>query len=635
MGGMQGESRTSRQSNVGVSLVIWMAALAIAAARAGRLRAMWTLGALVCGVAGAAMYAPAAAATGLQPGTIAGAAKSAPAAAAATAATAANGLQPFYTAIGQVTLSTDGIGTNDVSGIVQADKPAGATVKKAFMFAASTGLSNFTPPDGEVTIDGAPVSWNPADTLASSISSVNVAADVTALVGPKIDAAPAGRVDFTVAETDTSSMDGEILAVVFDNPSVANTTVTLLYGALATSGDHFALGLGAPLLPSSRVTMGLGISYGFQPSGQYSQIDVNGQRLTTSAGGQDDGGNDNGSLITVGGLDDNPANPTDPFATDQSPACVDIAPRCDDELYDLKPFVGSTDTSIGVDTVNPSNDDNIFFASFVLSATSAIVGEGVALTPADSSSQVGNFHFLTAQVQDSAGAPIVGRAVDMDITSGPNAGTILHGTTNGSGRASFNYASSATGTDVMHASFVDDSGATETSNDATMTWTPDVAGTFGGEWPYNGQQLVLNYTYGGAHRYLGNVVQGAQNWNNAGTKVHLQAWPGVPEAINIPIVDVNLSDTWWGMTLFADDCLNCGYTRNSIELNQRTLDPEPDEQRTKTATHELGHALGLEHPSEYGVSTSVPSVMWQGLLNDHVKSTPQQLDIDHINAEYP
>jgi hypothetical protein len=547
-----------------------------------------------------------------------------------SAAPAAASLDAFYSDAGHLRLSVDGVGTNDPSGVVQADKAGGATVKKAFLFAASTGLSNFNPPDGEVTIDGTPVNWDAAHTVASSIGSYNVAADVTSVVKPKIDAAPSGHVDFTITEQDTGQMDGEILAVVLDDPSVKTNTVYLMYGAQNTGGDHFAIGLTDALKPSAAVTMGLGISYGYQPAGQYSQVDVNGQRLTTSAGGQDDGQGTNGALLTVGGLDDSTANPTDPSALDGCPE----APRCDDELYDLKPFVAGGATSIGVDTVNPSHDDNIFFASLAVGSATAVVGEGLALSPTGTRTEVNNSHSLTAFAQDKDGKPLAGTPITLKATSGPSAGLTLTTTTDSNGEASFSYQSSAAGTDTLEASFTDGEGAVHTSHEVTHEWTPQIEGTFGGEWPYNGSSLQLYYDYAGGHRYLGNAFQGAKNWNDAGTKVHIDAWPGVPYAIHIPFVDVNLRDEWWGMTVFQDDCLTCGYTRNTIELNQRTLDPEGDAQRTKVATHELGHALGLQHAKGI-VSSSVPSVMWQGSLGHQVTSTPQPFDISRVNGMYP
>lgn len=116
--------------------------------------------------------------------------------------------------------------------------------------------------------------------------------------------------------------------------------------------------------------MSLGISFGFQPAGQYSQVDVNGSRLTTSAGGQDDGFGQDGGLITAGGIGDSTANPDHPFWTDLDAANPTLgnlgsnAFRYDDELYSLNDFLTNGDTLININTLNPSNDDNVFFMAF-------------------------------------------------------------------------------------------------------------------------------------------------------------------------------------------------------------------------------------------------------------------------------
>jgi PKD repeat protein len=281
----------------------------------------------------------------------------------------AGGLTSAYSATGKLALSVDGLGTNDPSGIVQVEKPAGATVKAAFLVAASTGGSARTLLAGDVKIDGVGFPW--AISVASTIGSWNHWADVTSLVKPKIDAAPAGRVNFTITEVSTFGIDGEVLAVVFDDPSQAtDNTIVLLFGAQNVAGDQFVVSLANPLDlsdPALVLNMGLGISFGFQPGGQFSEVNVNSVRLSSSAGGQDDaaGTVSNGTLLTVGGLDDATSNPP-PFAAASTP-------RTDDELYDLKPFVANGDASITVTTRNPSNDDNIFFASFFLTVKASVI----------------------------------------------------------------------------------------------------------------------------------------------------------------------------------------------------------------------------------------------------------------------
>lgn len=494
---------------------------------------------------------------------------------ASAAADGDNGLQPFYTQVGNLKLSLDAVGMSGSTGVVQVDKPVGATVRKAFMFSASTGFSSYTPVDGDVTIDGAPVSWLPALTRTNGIQSVNVAADVTSLVTAKLAAAPPGRVDLTIGEGPTDNIDGEILAVVWNDPAAKSQTIYLMYGAQSTTGDSFGVNLDEPLKPSSTATMSLGITFGYQPAGQYSQIDVNGRRVSTSAGGQDDGSDNDGSLITVGGLDDDASNPADPTGTDDCPA----APRCDDELYDLKAAVASGTTSIDVTTQNPSNDDNVMFAAFVVSGVSAVIDNSVGLSPSGSRQQVGTSHSVVATVRDSSGELVKQGFVSFDVVSGPNAGSKLLGIRLPDGRVIASYSSTKTGIDVIRAT-TEISGQSQVSNDVTQEWIPSVAGTFGGAWPFNGSLRTLYYTYGGGHRYLGNIVQGASNWAAAPTKIKIEPWPGVPAPIHLPVQDVYRNDSWWGMTVFTDDCVECGYTSNAILMNQRTLDRESDAQST-------------------------------------------------------
>jgi PKD repeat protein len=302
--------------------------------------------------------------------------------AAAASAAMIGGLSPAYSETGKLTLSVDGLGTTDASGVIQVQKPAGATVRAAFMAAASTGFSSRTLLAGDVKIDGVGFPW--ALTVPSTIFSSNHWADVTSLVKPKIDAAAAGRVNFTITEVNTFGIDGAILAVVFDDPGQAtDNTIVLLFGAQNVAGDQFVVSLSDPLDPSDPsllLHMGLGISFGFQPGGQFSEVNVNGLRLSTSAGGQDDGAGvsiGNGALLTVGGLDDATTNPL-PFAPASSI-------RTDDELYDLKPFVANGDASITVTTRNPSNDDNIFFASFFLTVEASVIVNPPANQPPVSS----------------------------------------------------------------------------------------------------------------------------------------------------------------------------------------------------------------------------------------------------------
>jgi hypothetical protein len=379
-------------------------------------------------------------------------------------------LQPFATESGKVTLSVDGMGTDTGTGIIQVEKPAGATVRKAYLASASQGFSGYKLLDGDIQIDGEDVAWNLHRDYANSISSYNYLADVTDLVKAKIDAAPAGRVDFEI--TELGAADGEILAVIFDDPAkLSDNTVVLFFGAQNVAGDSFNIGLADPVdlsKPDFGLDFSLGISFGYQDtSAQYSIVDVNGKRLTTSAGNYDDGVAANGALITVGGLDDSTANP-DPLVTPPSYT------RLDDELYSLVPFVLNGDSQIKIDTSNPSNDDNIFFAALNAKGATAISGEGILLSPVSAENPINTPHTVTAKVQDNNGNAVPGKTVTITIVSGPNAGTTASGLTDNNGEYLLTYTGTAVGTDVIEATFVNNAGATITSNQATKTWTDSV-----------------------------------------------------------------------------------------------------------------------------------------------------------------
>lgn len=376
-----------------------------------------------------------------------------------------NPLTPMVTENGYINLSLDALGTTNSSGYIQVNKPANATVRSAYLIAASTGFSKVMLSDGDITIDGASVIWS--STLNSSISSYNHWADVTSLIKHKLDASPAGLVDFLITENNSYSIDGTILAVIFDDPGQTElNTIVLFFGAQDVNGDNFYIRYAEPINladPKLRLDFSLGISYGYQSSSQYSIIEVNGKRLTTSAGGQDDGTASDGALITVGGIGDVNTNPVDPLATPTN--CRD-----DDELYNLIPFVAHGDTITHVFSQNPSNNDNIFFAALFSSVTS-IVGEGILLSPGVDTNLIGVRDTLTAKVQNSFGNPVVGRKVIFEIVSGPHAGIKDSSTTNAMGEAIFTYTGVTTGQDQIIAKMINSSMDTTSSNLAYHFWT--------------------------------------------------------------------------------------------------------------------------------------------------------------------
>jgi hypothetical protein len=386
-------------------------------------------------------------------------------------------LAPIITESGPITLSVDASGSNGgpyqhragAPMTLRVQKPAGATVRRAFVAAASTGFSGRKLVAGDVTLDGAGFPWQISTT--SNISSWNHWAEVTALVKPKLDSAPAGLVSFGVAEVNTTSIDGEILAVIFDDPAQpTHNTVALMFGAQHVAGDTFHVALGGPIDkadPALAIELALGISFGFQAASgvqtQRSIVRVNNSLLTSLAGGQDDGAAQNGALITVGGVGDSPANPP--------PDATSGPPHGDDELYNLLPVVAHGAQAITIFSQNPSNDDNIFFAALSLRAAAAIVGEGIVLGPVPApDGEVGTSFTATAQVQDAGGQPVAGRLVTFSVFAGPHAGTTGTAVTAASGHASFTYAGTAPGVDEIRATFVDSQGNVQTSNTAIRRW---------------------------------------------------------------------------------------------------------------------------------------------------------------------
>jgi len=326
------------------------------------------------------------------------------------AAASATALQPVITATGYIYLSLDGLGVGDnTPGTIQVDKPAGATVRAAYLIASDVWGSNGGPlPDGAITLNGNPVQWS----IQVQGGPNHAWADVTSIVKPIVDAAPAGLVNITVVET--IYLDGSILAVIFDDPGQTDVnTVILLFGAQQSTGDTFNVLLADPVdlsNPNLGMELSLGISFGYQDYGsQYSEVDVNGTRLTSFAGGEDDGFGGNGGLITVGGIGDSIANPPDPYGTSYDY-------RYDDELYNILPFVSDGDTSIVIDTLNPSQDDSIHFAALFIQSAIAIIGEGIVLTPAAATNVISTNHTVTATVQDDDGNPVSGKEVTFNIT---------------------------------------------------------------------------------------------------------------------------------------------------------------------------------------------------------------------------
>ena len=380
------------------------------------------------------------------------------------------GMSQLYSVTGHYTLSADGIGKAGSDMTIRVNKPsATATVQKAYFFSALT-IATLSP--GCITLASTPVTW---DGIVPYQYFTNYYADVTTIVAPIVNPLGAGISTLPVTECSLSvyQPDGEALLVVFNDAGATDKTIIIMFGGLSTTGDSYSVTLGTPIdpnAPGAVLDMGLGIGFSFQSAEgygeQYSTVDVNGSRLTSSAGGADDAVDTpfNGNLITVGGIGDVNTNPADPngFTYNQ---------RQDDELYSLLPFITNTTTNITVNTTNPSNNDNVFLSYFVVSG-SAIIGQGIVLSQISTSGPVNVSHSVFAHVVNGQGAPLPGRSTTFTVLSGPNAGILGTAVTDINGLATMSYTGSVVGTDVIRACMSSPANSLQVcSNEISYDWT--------------------------------------------------------------------------------------------------------------------------------------------------------------------
>jgi len=268
-------------------------------------------------------------------------------------------------------VSTSGWGSSSASsggnvpGILTS-VPTGATLVAAYLY--SSYLNSITP---TVTLNGTGVTFTqnvPNTSFGGGIGTAR--GDVTSIVAAAL--ATAGGPSSTpfamsIGEGDTANTDGEELVVVYKYATGPDNTVAILDGFASVSGDTATLSLGAPATASTTAEMMIGDS--FSCCNQESTITVNGTTITNSAGNNDDCTDPtaatapvNGCLITVG-TDLNNGDPTvsDPF----SPLLPTYAQ--DHERYNLTPEITIGSTAITVDTINASQNDNIFAAVFQVS----------------------------------------------------------------------------------------------------------------------------------------------------------------------------------------------------------------------------------------------------------------------------
>lgn len=264
-------------------------------------------------------------------------------------------------------LTVDGWGDGGDADGLQANVPAGSTVVAAYLYSAD--VFGNSPNFGTFTFGGSSFTWGDGTLLTPNANGANTRLfNVTSIVKPVIDGGAGGIYNFSVSES--AFLDGEVLVVVYRNASTMGSTAILLDGELSQGGDTTLLSFAAPYAGGDAF-MSLASSFSFNGSGdsgnsQFTTVDVRtssnpaARRLSNCASGNDDANflAANGSLITAGGVGDNPANP--------SPTCE--GGGGDDEFYNLAlgnsadsdPFLSVGDTFIEFLTTNPSFDDNVF-----------------------------------------------------------------------------------------------------------------------------------------------------------------------------------------------------------------------------------------------------------------------------------
>ncbi|NEP10260.1 MAG: DUF4114 domain-containing protein [Symploca sp. SIO2C1] len=293
------------------------------------------------------------------------------------------------TFVGRAGISTDGFGSNlnfnpGGSGTIQADVPTGSTVEYAFLHVATRAFGEADNPEeafrpDAVGFEGTPIALSWLDNVQDTPPRLNFEtgrADVTSIVAEKVGSG-GGIFDFQLDEyqdlqSGNEAIEGISLTVIYSNPNLPERTLMVFEGGLTGEAPQSnVVSWGEPLdttSPDFSSQLALGIQYSEQPrysvGTQFTTVDINGERLTSSAGNSNDGItirdrfiSVNGALVSVGGVGDSLNNPTDPF---------DTTNNGDDELYNLVPFINDGDTALRVDTANPSNDDSIFLAALTL-----------------------------------------------------------------------------------------------------------------------------------------------------------------------------------------------------------------------------------------------------------------------------
>ncbi len=280
--------------------------------------------------------------------------------------------------VGQYEFSTDGFGDgSDGAGNLQVAKPAGATTVAA-AYLTMAGKTAIRPNAPSATLNGSSVSFTHRTGGVDQDSWQNWLSEVTSLVGTDLNAFAAGGIidvpvtyDFAAyvfGPPTGGGYTGVGLTVIWNSTTATSGTTIFQFGHAQTAGDVTSLSFNALPSATTGALLSLGIGWSSDPtSAEITTVDITTSstaktRLTEFAGGPDDS-SDFQSFLTVGGVGDTPLT--------SAPA----GGNADGELYNIDRFLQAGDTSITIETQNPSNNDTVF--QLLISIPGVLANESV------------------------------------------------------------------------------------------------------------------------------------------------------------------------------------------------------------------------------------------------------------------
>lgn len=298
-----------------------------------------------------------------------------------------SGLNEVARYVGKYQVSTDGYqngpSTNTAftaNGTLSVLKPTGATnVVAAFLSSGSPMRNTANQPAPQApatTLNGQNVSYGYSSIVTNRFA--NYLSDVTSIVQSYMASNPSGSAasapyagtQFDIPVTydasriangqtnvgDPTYSSGLTLTVIFENPTLANETTSLvLFGQAGVGQTYQQTQFVFPAI-SSNVTgsyLSLAIAWSTGTFGEVSEVRVSNEsnptnftQISATAGGTNDSAANSGGYLTVGGVGDSTVNTGSP----------------DDELYNLDAQLTAGTEKVTMETRNNSGDDNFFQA---------------------------------------------------------------------------------------------------------------------------------------------------------------------------------------------------------------------------------------------------------------------------------